>query len=116
LFIQPWGQSSSSQLPAFPHLRFHHDNRSSSSKRLFALGYTTSADHPRVSTGNPPKIPAGFVPVALDQNIPTGQAGSGWRSQNFAGTCGYLHLLTATIYELGYHDKYPGKAVRYTEI
>ena len=66
------------------------------------VGHTTSADHPRVGTGNPPKIPAGFVPVAPDQIIPTGQAGSGWRSQNFAGTRGYLlqfRLLTAMIYK-----------------
>jgi len=30
------------------------------------LGYTTSADHPRVGTGHPLKIPAGFTPVAPD--------------------------------------------------
>jgi hypothetical protein len=64
------------------------------------LGHTMSADHPQVGMGNPRKIPAGFVPVAPDQIIPTVQARSGWRSQNFAGTRGYLlRLLTAMIYE-----------------
>ena len=42
-----------------------------------SIGNTMSVDHPRVGTGNPLKIPAGFAPVALDQLIPTGQGRSG---------------------------------------
>ena len=41
------------------------------------LGHTMSVDHPRVCTGNPLEISTGFVPVAPDQIIPTGQAISG---------------------------------------
>ena len=41
------------------------------------LGHTTSVDHLQVSMGNPLEIPAGFLPVALDQIVPTGQGGSG---------------------------------------
>lgn len=64
------------------------------------IGNTMSADHPQVATGNPLKIPAGFLPVAPDQIIPTDPAGSGWRFQNFAGTRRYLlqfRLLAAMI-------------------
>ena len=45
--------------------------------RALNVGHTTSADHLRVCTGNLLEISAGFVPMAPDQVIPTGQAGSG---------------------------------------